>query len=665
VAAQLALRGRISSKGGLLEEAGVFIPSCPCTVSPWADVIESTAAVLRFAFNFYGCGTHRAPAAMMLLLGASGASTLPALAGALSLFLSIMITAAVDRGAADAPLECQPATGEQRFIPLYHPLPEMRPRPSDGLMWPGQANDANAVFEHDGVLHIMFQTDCTKPDSSTTGGICAGGKVGAHAFSHLVSEDGGVHWRRITDALIPMPGSSYDGSDGDCDGTVSFPAGIGPVIMWGANCGTGKWPPKPPSPPAVPPAAAAEDGDRSSKLRSADYPRVAVATAANATDPLLEYWHKAADNPVVWTDPTQPCSFPGRVWRSGAKATGEPAHWSMVGTGAREGAKPTTMANWNRYETTDPTLHGPWKLADTSFATKANGQPFGTISTPGFYPLPSPRPGEPTHIINAGMGGAFYTAQFDAAKEKLYNLSARSYHVGGSWGVAGQTESDGSILHMYWSSGPGGRAGPGIAMMSAVRVLSYDPASASLVTNPAPWYSKMHNRTLVDESAIAIGVSSAGRTYTPALSAGSAQSGASSDLMLHVDLPSTTVSFELRVLAGQASSSNATSIVINVSAANPDYAAGPRKGLISATPSFAPRRANAQGFGVLAGESTLDLRVLTDRSIIEVFAMGGRGTTATHDYPSDGSAMFHLVNWGESPLIVRNLSIASMSCGWA
>ena len=52
----------------------------------------------------------------------------------------------------------------------------------------------------------------------------------------------------------------------------------------------------------------------------------------------------------------------------------------------------------------------------------------------------------------------------------------------------------------FWSSGPGGRAGPGIAMMSAVRLLSYDPASASLVTNPAPWYSKMHNETLVDES---------------------------------------------------------------------------------------------------------------------------------------------------------------------
>jgi hypothetical protein len=53
----------------------------------------------------------------------------------------------------------------------------------------------------------------------------------------------------------------------------------------------------------------------------------------------------------------------------------------MFSQGAREGAKPTTMANWNRYETTDPTLHGPWKLADTSFAAKANGQPIGVADT--------------------------------------------------------------------------------------------------------------------------------------------------------------------------------------------------------------------------------------------------------------------------------------------
>jgi hypothetical protein len=279
----------------------------------------------------------------------------------MALLVQLLVTA-LHVAEAAPPRECQPMLGDLRFVPQFHAIPEMvQQRATDKLWWPGQANDANAVFEHGGVAHIMFQTDCTALDANP-GGICAGGKVNAHAFSHLVSEDGGVHWRRLTDALIPTPGSPYDGFDGDCDGTVSFPEGIGPVILWGADCGTGKWPPKPPGPPApVPPGPPASSHHRRSL--TTDYPRVAVAMAINHTDPLLQSWRKTVQNPVVWSDPTQPCSFPGRVWRSDPKLTGKPAHWSMVGAGAREGPKPTTMADWNRYETTDPLLHGPWVLA--------------------------------------------------------------------------------------------------------------------------------------------------------------------------------------------------------------------------------------------------------------------------------------------------------------
>ena len=236
----------------------------------------------------------------------------------------------------------------------------------------------------------MFQTACTAADAAP-GGICAGGKVGAHAFSHLVSLDGGARWRRIRDALIPTPGSPYDGMDGDCDGTVSFPEGIGPVVMWGADCGTGKWPPPPGGHGNAP------TNQTSAPLQLGDYPRVAAAFAANASDPLLTRWTKSPNNPIAWADPTFPAAFPGRVWRSDAGGT---RHWNMLGAGMSTHSKGSP---WTRYETTDPTLHGPWVLKDAAFATtSANAPPLGGGSTPGFYSLPNPAPGDPTHVINGG-----------------------------------------------------------------------------------------------------------------------------------------------------------------------------------------------------------------------------------------------------------------------
>ena len=226
----------------------------------------------------------------------------------------------------------------------------------------------------------MFQTDCTAGDA-LPGGICAGGKVGAHAFSHLVSADG-AHWRRLPDALVPLNSSSYDGADGDCDGTVSFPAGIGPVIMWGADCGRGKWPP--------PESGSDGAGSTVGEPQTRDYPRVAMAMAANATDPLLERWVKSTANPIAWADPTRPCSFPGRVWRSDA---GGERHWSMVCTGATSaGPKANDQGPWYRMSTTDPTLHGPWKLADAAFVKVAPNTVVGSIGSPNFCKLTSNRP---------------------------------------------------------------------------------------------------------------------------------------------------------------------------------------------------------------------------------------------------------------------------------
>ena len=109
----------------------------------------------------------------------------------------------------------------------------------DGMLWPGDLNDANGILEHRGVFHAMFQTPVWQNGVNGTGQppACHGDLAlcGPHAWAHVVSENG-VRWRRLRDILTPTNGSAVDGVDGDCDGTLSFPEGIGPTILFGADC---------------------------------------------------------------------------------------------------------------------------------------------------------------------------------------------------------------------------------------------------------------------------------------------------------------------------------------------------------------------------------------------------------------------------------------------
>jgi hypothetical protein len=119
----------------------------------------------------------------------------------------------------------------------------------------------------------------------------------------------------VADALSPNPTDYEHGAD--CDGTVSFPPELGPVMLFGPGCG---YHPK-----------------SEVKLGLEDSAVVGVAWPEDAADPQLLKWKKDTANPVVFADGSPPCSFAGRVWRSnttaGPSATSSNAsggHWNLV-----------------------------------------------------------------------------------------------------------------------------------------------------------------------------------------------------------------------------------------------------------------------------------------------------------------------------------------------
>ena len=68
---------------------------------------------------------------------------------------------------------------------------------------------------------------------------------------------------------------------------------------------------------------------------------------------------------------------------------------------------------------------------------------------------------------------------------------------------------------------------------------------------------------------------------------------------------------------------------------------------------------------VLPNEATVDVRVLVDRSIVEVFASRGRAVVSTRDYPGVDETAVRL--WAPphavAPILVRRAQVWSMGCG--
>lgn len=319
-------------------------------------------------------------------------------------------------------------------------------------------------------------------------------QAGGGNWTHGVAPTAAGPWFTEIDALNRATNASlpWDSHQGPCDGSTSFPDlgkapydGSTPVIMYGPDCNQKLNP-----------------GQVGSGL--GDAPRVEVALPLDPSDPMLRDWVKQTPGPVVFDG--IPCSFPGHVWKS----TTAPNTWNMIC--ALDGKSP-----WVRFSSSTPTLM-KWKLADKSFMISAEtGKPQGVKNSQSgayFQPIPNPKAGGPTHMINSGSAGPMLLGTFDNKTEKLSINNTLGPQVLDSstafrWGAVGSA-TDGRLLMVAWveEAGPCGDGQPkgfgacARSVTSLTRELVFDHGTDQLISRPVADYDTLHNATFIDGEKI-------------------------------------------------------------------------------------------------------------------------------------------------------------------
>ena len=138
-----------------------------------------------------------------------------------------------------------------------------------------------------------------------------------------------------------------------------------------------------------------------------------------------------------------------------------------------------------------------------------------------------------------------------------------------------------------------------------------------------------------------------------------ASSGLAMDLVFDIEVPASsngTVSVVSSFMA--TSSQNGVVFTIDIAAA---AMAGGRGG------SGGARTGTLDGnihFPILATETAVRVRVLVDRSIVEIFVQGGRVAKTVRAYPKPGSNQVWLEATSPAGATVSNVTAFSMGCGW-
>ena len=274
-------------------------------------------------------------------------------------------------------------------------------------------------------------------------------------------------------------------------------------------------------------------------------------------------------------------------------------------------------------------------------------------------------------MLNVAGGKAFAVGSWDAANERMVKVSRWMQTVDSSafnmanWFVAGSAD-DGRVLTFgdlqqgkNRDGAPNVTADNGVLLspiwtMTSVRVVSWDGQAKQLVANPPAEMVQLRNRSLCAEAGVGL------RPRVPHRLPFPEGEGATMDLELELELPPSAFTLGLRVLGEASGTGNATTLRLHVAASSGGFRAG--NATLFTTRGTVTNCTSA--FEVLAGESTIALRMLVDRSVIEAFVAGGRAVLTGRDYPSISETAAHVTLEEGPPVTVRSARAWSMECAW-
>jgi sucrose-6-phosphate hydrolase SacC (GH32 family) len=426
-----------------------------------------------------------------------------------------------------------------------------------------------------------------------------------------------------------------------------------------------------------------------------DNPFVGIARPADMADANLTKWNKDPKNPVYIQDANHVQISRGFAGPSNLFTIGDTINMVMqLGNDIA------------RFESADSTLHN-WTVADPKwfssggrsghgstgimfFALPGAGAEAGEASTEeagteagaeaeeaeeagaGAVSLVSPQnKGTLTHMLsgiwpnnnpNYLVGCPWVVmGHYDSASGNFTNTTAAQPLDAGQlviWSTAHVEEDTGRMLYLGWFN-------YGAGCLTAPREIFYDPRLQKLRALPVKELASLRQDVLGTHQ-------SASATATKPLALfDDTKTSLSFDIEADVTLPSTAVTFGVAIMASSSADAEVFLKVVvgeSTGTANGLRTVNISTGVPGATPKAPYSYLNATFSFQLPEADTIALRVLADRTTVEVFVGSGRGVITTGVLSPGMQDLTHnkaFIFTEEASLEIKSATAWAMGCGWA